>query len=117
MKTDKNLFLDFNFPEPVPLVGYLNNITYKSPPFPLLTQPEEIREEMFCDDENLPQHCNGRTVCPCLHRLKVKLNSIVEIVLVDENHVFNRNALLSHPLICMGMNFLSLALVTEPRLQ
>lgn len=51
------------------------------PSFPLLTQPEEINETLFCDENN-KLSCDG-SICMCQHRLKVHLNSIVEIVLYD----------------------------------
>ena len=56
------------------------------PPFPLLTQPEEIQENMFCDEKSIPERCtkNGVQLCPCIHRLKIELYSIVELVIVDE---------------------------------
>lgn len=56
------------------------------PPFSLLTQPEEIKEDMFCDEKSIPERCtkNGIQLCPCIHRLKIELNSIVELVIVDE---------------------------------
>lgn len=68
------------------LVGAINNITMTFPPFSLLTQPEEIKEGMFCDEKSIPERCtkNGIQLCPCIHRLKIELNSIVELVIVDE---------------------------------
>lgn len=34
---------------------------------------------------NLPEKCYGKPICPCVHRLKVRLNSIVELVVIDES--------------------------------
>lgn len=76
-----------------PLIGNINNITFNFPPFPPLTQPEDVREEMFCDEMNLPERCNGKAICPCIHRLKVALNSIVELVVIDESLSKFRNFL------------------------
>lgn len=61
----------------------LNNISIAVPPWSMLTQSEMIREEMFCDMDNLPKHCQSGKFCRCTHRAKVKKDSIVEIVLVD----------------------------------
>lgn len=63
----------------------INNISFNFPPFPLLTQPENIHESMFCDESHIPQSCFGKSICPCVHRLKIELNSIVELVIVDES--------------------------------
>lgn len=62
----------------------MNNITFAFPHFPLLTQPELITEDMYCDENNLPPHCAGLLICPCIFRIKVRLNSIVEMVLFDD---------------------------------
>jgi hypothetical protein len=65
-------------------ISAINNITSTMPPFPLLTQPEDIDESMFCNAQNLPTRCDGTDQCECMHRIKLKLNSIVEIIAVDE---------------------------------
>lgn len=66
------------------LVGAINNISFVFPPFSPLTQPEHLNDNLFCDEANIPERCEGKRICPCVHRLKVKLNSIVELVVVDE---------------------------------
>lgn len=65
------------------LVGAINNISLVLPPYPPLTQPGLIDESQFCDSLNRPASCAGLQVCHCTHRLKVKLNSVVELILVD----------------------------------
>lgn len=52
------------------------------PVTPLLTQPESMKDVEFCNDENMKANCTAE-YCECVHLLKVELNSIVEIVLVD----------------------------------
>lgn len=46
-----------------------------------------IKEELFCDTID-KSPCNTTTndlkICFCLHRIKVKLNSLVEVTLKDE---------------------------------
>lgn len=75
------------------MIGNINNITFNFPSFPPLTQPEDVQEEMFCDETNLPEHCVDKSICPCVHRLKVTLNSIVELVVIDESMGELRNFL------------------------
>ena len=67
------------------LMASINNISFNFPSFPLLTQPENIEESMFCDELHMPERCFDKNICPCVHRLKIKLNSIVELVIVDES--------------------------------
>lgn len=52
----------------------------------------ELSPELFCNGDNRPANCP--VDCRCTHMIDVPLNSIVEIVLVDEgklknNHVIN----------------------------
>lgn len=81
--------------------GAFNNISFAEQHFPLLTQSEEIRKGTFCDDRNLPDNCHGKEYCFCTHRLKVKLNSIVQITLLGtENGNF-----MNHPIHLHGSHF------------
>lgn len=73
----------------------INGITFHSTAFPLLTQPELITPATFCDVDNIPDFCAGSLLnCPCTHIIKINLNSIVELVLVDESV---RVGLVTHP--------------------
>lgn len=67
------------------IVGAINNLSLVFPDYPPLTQPSNIDESQFCDDLNWPAKCAGNRLCPCVHRLKVKFNSIVELIIVDES--------------------------------
>ena len=67
------------------IVGAINNLSLVFPDYPPLTQPGNIDESQFCDEFDWPAHCVGRRLCPCIHRLQVRLNSIVELVVVDES--------------------------------
>lgn len=74
----------------------INNISFMSPTFSILTQTNEVTDDIFCDENNIPKHCANRSICPCTHRIKIKLNSVVEMVLIDdrekvgpENHPFH----------------------------
>ncbi|XP_063699608.1 uncharacterized protein LOC134830148 [Culicoides brevitarsis] len=72
----------------------MNNISFAWPTFSLMTQPKEIDENMFCDENRQPKSCEDRTLCHCIHRKKIPLNSVVEFVLIDENRVIST---MSHP--------------------
>lgn len=39
---------------------------------------------MFCDSEHKLLACSDNKPCHCVHRLKVKINSIVEITVIDD---------------------------------
>lgn len=71
------------------------------PHFSLLSQPEEIDEKMFCDISNyMNRECiKNSNVCRCVHRLKVKLGSIVELLLLDIHDS------LTHPFHLHGHKF------------
>lgn len=64
----------------------LNNISLELPSFPLLSQPDMIEPNMLCNSTHLPKKNSKCTpeMCSCTHVLQVKLNNIVELVLVDE---------------------------------
>jgi hypothetical protein len=66
------------------LTGAVNNLSFVGPPFSLLTQPELIEESMFCDPDHVPESCKGEEICACPYRIKIPLNAIVELVVVDE---------------------------------
>ncbi|XP_058126505.1 uncharacterized protein LOC131280930 [Anopheles ziemanni] len=65
------------------LQGAINNISLAYPPFPLLTQPEQIDESMFCTSENRPARCADRQLCTCIHRIKIKQGALVELYILD----------------------------------
>lgn len=68
----------------ITLTGVVNNISFTFPSFPPLTQPELVDESLFCDNGHLPENCVSDKICYCINRLKIKLNSIVELIIVDE---------------------------------
>lgn len=84
-------------------IGTFNNISLKYPSFPLLTQREMIDESMFCNENSTEgQHCFDNkflTACRCVHRIKLDLNSVVEIVLV------NVDDQITHPIHLHGHKF------------
>lgn len=64
------------------VISLIDEISYLSPPAPLLSQYDEINPEQFCNGDNRPANCG--TNCMCTHKIDIPLNAIVEIVLVDE---------------------------------
>lgn len=62
----------------------INNISSTGPSSPPLTQLEDTPADAFCNAENLPAHCRPGAPCTCIHLIKIPLNSIVEIILIDE---------------------------------
>lgn len=66
-------------------MGAINNLSLVFPDYPPLTQPSDINESDFCDEGQRPSHCVGKRLCSCIHRLRVNLNSIVELIVVDES--------------------------------
>lgn len=57
------------------------------PSFSLLSELDKITDEMFCDENTkLSKQCLdgvNANICRCTHRLKVRINSLVEFILID----------------------------------
>lgn len=68
------------------VISLIDEISYLSPPAPLLSQYDDINPEQFCNGDNRPADCG--TNCMCTHKIDIPLNAIVEIVLVDEGNTF-----------------------------
>jgi L-ascorbate oxidase len=66
----------------------LNFISHVMPVSPPLTQPETVSDLVTCNDTSMKVNCTVE-YCECIHLLKVELNSIVEIVLVDRLAIYN----------------------------
>lgn len=117
-KPDKKFYLAFNFravnntaffnPKYYPFNGVshqfqtvtpqVNNISFKYPVSPLLSQPEAPQPTMCLYGEDPP--CDG-DFCSCTYTLEVGLGETVEIVLIDEGDFVNS----SHPFHLHGHNF------------
>ena len=84
-------------------IGTFNNISLKYPDFSLLTQTDLIDESIYCDENTTAgNHCFDNTLqinCRCVHRLKVNLNSKVELV------VANVDDQIPHPIHLHGHKF------------
>ncbi|OAD62113.1 Laccase-5 [Eufriesea mexicana] len=66
------------------MITTLNNITSDSPSAPPLSQFDDVAEEEFCSVDNLPSNCTSSEPCTCIHLIKIPLDSIVEINVIDE---------------------------------
>lgn len=69
------------------LISLIDEISYVSPPAPMISQMHDIPPEQFCNGDNRPPDC-GRN-CMCTHTVDIPLNAIVEVVLVDEGNGIN----------------------------
>lgn len=67
------------------VISLIDEISYLSPPAPLLSQYDEINPEQFCNGDNRPADCGPN--CMCTHKIDIPLNAIVEVVLVDEGNL------------------------------
>lgn len=70
------------------VISLIDEISYLSPPAPLLSQYDDINPEQFCNGDNRPADCG--TNCMCTHKIDIPLNAVVEIVLVDEGNGSNQ---------------------------
>lgn len=76
----------------------LNHISMKLPSSPLLlTRPSS---DNFCNASSINETCR-EDYCECSHVLSVRLNSVVEIIIVDEGVTFDAN----HPFHLHGHSF------------
>ncbi|XP_017889706.1 laccase-4-like isoform X2 [Ceratina calcarata] len=83
----------------------MSNISSIGLPSPPLSQMEDVPQNLLCNADNLPPHCSSQSVCECVHVIKLPLNSVVEVVLVDE---FNTSHV-RHPFHLHGFVFYVLA--------
>ncbi|KAJ8955266.1 hypothetical protein NQ318_000293 [Aromia moschata] len=65
------------------VISLIDEISFKFPPSPPLSQLDDIDPEMFCNGDNRPIDCGEN--CQCTHMVDIPLNAIVEVVLVDED--------------------------------
>ncbi|XP_029167358.1 laccase-1-like isoform X1 [Nylanderia fulva] len=77
----------------------LNHISLKLPPYPLLPERNLIKPDQFCNSSTV-EGCEN-DYCACTHVLQVKLNSVVELVLIDEGVQYDAN----HPFHLHGYQF------------
>ncbi|KAI8124068.1 hypothetical protein FF38_00170 [Lucilia cuprina] len=81
----------------------LNHISLKFPSVALLPARNEVDDSMFCNETSLEQKgidCR-KEFCKCHHVLQVPLNSIVELIVIDEGFTYDAN----HPFHLHGNAF------------
>ncbi|XP_072743518.1 uncharacterized protein [Anoplolepis gracilipes] len=81
------------------LTPQLNHISMKLPSFPLLPERNLIKSNQFCNSSTV-EGCKS-DYCACTHVLQVKLNSVVELILIDEGVPYDAN----HPFHLHGYQF------------
>jgi len=64
----------------------LNGISWRSPAFPLLTQPEMVNERSYCSERRPPTDCINRQ-CFCPQVLEVENGQLVEVVIADPGNI------------------------------
>lgn len=90
------------------LISLIDEVSYISPPSPMLSQYKDIPEEFYCNGDNRPTDCGEN--CQCTHKIDIPLNAIVEVVLVDEVQQVN----ISHPFHLHGSSFYVLGMGRSP---
>lgn len=55
----------------------------KMPSFPLLSQPEDIKPDTFCNEDTVSENC-VEEYCAYVHIVKLPLFRAVEIIFIDE---------------------------------
>lgn len=79
------------------VLSLVDEISYSAPPAPPLSQMHELSPDLFCNGDNRPPNC--AVDCRCTHMIDVPLNSIVEIVLVDEGAYLKLHLMTQSPLL------------------
>lgn len=118
-----NKYLDFLVPNTgLAISGTINNITYSFPSSPPISQLADLPKNQFCNSRDKPSECNGNAACICTNMEKIPLNSVVEVILVDQSHLQSVN----HPfhlhgyvytVLSMGQPFGPNTSKTDPRRQ
>lgn len=65
------------------VAGLVNNVSFKMPPSPLLTQLEDVPPSMFCGEGFCPVH----DICECINLIKIPLGAVVEFMIVDTSEL------------------------------
>nr|CAH7745046.1 unnamed protein product [Callosobruchus chinensis] len=94
-------FYNMTNPDLQLLTPQFNHITMSLLPFPLLPQRDEIPNDAFCNAETLKEKNCETDHCQCPHAIKIPLDSVVELIFVDEGFAYDAN----HPLHLHGYAF------------
>nr|KAG5700323.1 hypothetical protein BaRGS_002669 [Batillaria attramentaria] len=86
----------------------MNNITFRLPPVPLLSQPDDVEESWFCNRSTINHTLCQEDLCLCIHRLHVNTGQMVELVVAD---IFESDEVgAGHPMHLHGYSFHVLAM-------
>ena len=66
------------------MVFLINNISYKEPSSPLLSERNNIPKEEFCPTGNDGRPQCKSDICRCVHLLKIPLGAMTQIIIVDK---------------------------------
>ncbi|XP_031349751.1 laccase-1-like [Photinus pyralis] len=61
----------------------IDNIQYKSAPSPLISQYDDINPSQFCNGTHKPENCGNS--CGCTHKIDLPLNSVIELILIEDS--------------------------------
>lgn len=87
------------------LTPRLNYISLKLPPFPLLSQYEDLDTRYpFCN-ESTEVNCENK-YCECTHVIEVPLGAVLELILIDKGKAYDAN----HPFHLHGHAFRVIAM-------
>ena len=73
------------------LTPQINNITMKMPNFALMLETNNIDDSNFCNSSTIKSSSCEKKQCSCTHVLQVKLNSMVEVILIDEGRLLHKS--------------------------
>lgn len=90
------------------MTSLIDEVSYISPPSPVLSQFDDIPKSYFCNGDNRPADCGEN--CECVHKIDLPLNSVVEVVLIDEVQQIN----ISHPFHLHGIPFYVIGMGRSP---
>ncbi|KAI5718335.1 hypothetical protein M8J77_019647 [Diaphorina citri] len=88
---------------PIPGVlssALLNNRSFEFPPFPLLTQINQLPVELQCpEDEECRNDVNSTQLCECTHVLRYEIGSVGELIFID---MLGNQSIFYHPMHLHG---------------
>lgn len=68
-------------------IPQINQVTFKYPPSPVLSQNQAISNDIFCSFDKKAKSCEfNNDFCECLQILEVPENKIIDIVLINEGN-------------------------------
>ncbi|CAL1546441.1 unnamed protein product [Lymnaea stagnalis] len=78
----------------------MNDISNTLPSSPPLSQYKDLLQSMTCNNDTVTSDCSVE-FCECVHLYKLRLDDVVEVILVDQGHIWDAN----HPTHLHGHGF------------